>query len=257
MASVGSLFLVLGLTSGSGAGLAETTAAKTVDRSALNGQDREVMRESGYLAGHPDRRYQRLGYEARKQGRMGKAREYFLRAARYADKLSQGVYAEMLWSGEGGEADRALAYAWMDLAAERGAPLLIARREQYWTELSPAERERALDEGRAIYAEYGDEAAKPRLEREMRWHLKQATGSRLGKPTGPVQICLEGQYVTGDRETGIEIECKGGSVDGTQYYADKYWKPEAYWRWQDRILGTPERKEKVEVGAPRQLTPGD
>lgn len=257
MASVASLFLLLGLTSGGGAVLAETNAAKAVDRAALNGQDREIMRQSGYLDGHPDRRYQRLGYEARKQGRMGKAREYFLRASRYADKLSQGVYAEMLWNGEGGAADRALAYAWMDLAAERGAPLLLARREQYWAELTPDERRRALEEGRAVYAEYGDEAAKPRLEREMRWHLGQATGSRLGKPTGAVQICLEGHYAIGSRETGIEIECKGGSVDGTQYYADKYWKPEQYWRWQDRILAVPEPKGTVEVGAPRQLAPGD
>ena len=249
--------LFLALAAAVGGEPSATVPADAVDLGALDAQDREIMRQHGYLEAHPDRRFQRLGYEARKHGQLEKARGYFRRAARYADKLSQGAYAEMLWNGEGGVADRALAYAWMDLAAERGAPLLAARREHYWAGLSPDERKRAVHEGQAVYAEYGDEVAKPRLELEMRRHLRNATGSRVGKPTGLVRICLEGQYVTGTKETGIEIECKGASVDGSQYYADKYWMPGPYWRMQDRLLSVPETRGNVEVGAPRQLTPGN
>ncbi|HGM5925234.1 TPA: hypothetical protein ACKP5H_003249 [Stenotrophomonas maltophilia] len=56
----------------------------------------------------------------------------------------------MLWNGQGGPADRALGYAWMDLAAERGTEWLVAQRERFWEALSPDERERAVREGRSL-----------------------------------------------------------------------------------------------------------
>jgi TPR repeat protein len=53
-----------------------------------------------------------------------KHREYamqpFRRASFFADQPSQGMVAEMYWNGDGVPCDRALAYARMDLAAERG-----------------------------------------------------------------------------------------------------------------------------------------
>ena len=56
----------------------------------------------------------------------------------------------------------------MDLAAERGTEWLVVQRERFWEALSADERERAVREGRALYAEFGDPAATPRLERELR-----------------------------------------------------------------------------------------
>src|SRR3546814_13111981 len=78
------------------------------------------------------------------------------------------MYALMVGQGEGGITDRAQAYAWMDLAAERGYPELLAQREQFWRALSSDERARAREIGESLYATYGDAVAKHRLERELR-----------------------------------------------------------------------------------------
>lgn len=222
---------------------ADTVAA--VDLGVVDDADRELMTMEAYLDGHPDQHFRRLGVEAREHGRLDKAREYFRRAARYADKLAQGVYAEMLWNGEGGAADRALGYAWMDLAAERGAPMLVAHRERFWSELAPVERERALREGRAVYAEYGDEVAKPRLEGVLRRERRSVTGSRTGA-LGMVDICFG--PIAAD---GTCMAPK--NMDASRFFADKHWRAEQYWRWQDDLLRTPQREEKVEVGDPVAL----
>lgn len=150
------------------------------------------------------------------------------RGARYADKLSQAAYAEMLWNGEGGPADRALAYVWMDLAAQRGAPALVVLRERYWHQMGEAERERAVREGEAIHAEFGDASAKPRIERELRRGLAAMNGSGVGD-IGPIEICIES-----DRAG----KC-GAWRRADAYYADHYWQPDAYFRWQDGLLQTP------------------
>src|SRR5687767_3169796 len=83
-------------------------------------EDADIVTSRGFLSSHPDHYYRQLGIQAMADGRNSQARGYFRQAARYADKLSQGALAEMLWRGKGGDADRALGYAWMDLAAERG-----------------------------------------------------------------------------------------------------------------------------------------
>jgi len=88
----------------------------------------EIVHTSAFLASHPDLRYRKLAQEAVADGRLEEARTYFRYGARYADKLSQAALAEMWWEGRGGEQDRALAYAWMDLAAERGTDFLLGGR---------------------------------------------------------------------------------------------------------------------------------
>jgi TPR repeat protein len=80
--------------------------------------DDEISSTEGFLNGHPDQRWRRMGLSAYDRKVFGFAREYFRRAARYADKASQAMYAQMLWDGQGGAVDRPLAYAWMDLAAD-------------------------------------------------------------------------------------------------------------------------------------------
>src|SRR3546814_9279963 len=70
------------------------------------------------------------------------------------------MVAEMLWNGDGVERDRALAYAWMDLAAERGYAGFLGLRERYWSALDEAGRARALEAGQEVYAHYGDAAAR-------------------------------------------------------------------------------------------------
>ncbi|KFN50606.1 tetratricopeptide repeat protein [Arenimonas composti] len=182
-------------------------------------RDSTIISSEAFLSGHPDMRWRLAGLEAEKLGRAGDAITYYRRAARFADKPSQGLLAEAYWLGRGVEQDRALAYAWMDLAAERGYPFLLAKREAYWNALSEAERERALELGTALYAEYGDEVAKPRMEQVMRRERRNVTGSRTGH-VGALTIM---------------IPTPGGTrtVDASHYYADKFWNPNLYWRWQD------------------------
>lgn len=225
--------------------LQASQTATGYDASAFKPIDTEIVFTDGYLAAHPDQRFRLLGIEARRAGRLIEAQEYFRRAARYADKLSQGALAEMYWNGEGTARNRALAYAWMDLAAERGAPLLLAHRERYWSQMTLAERNQAVREGTSIYAEYGDAIAKPRLERTLVFTRSRVTGSRVGW-IGNLSICLD-----------LSMGSCGATVTGEQYYADRYWQPEKYWEWQDRILLTPERTGDVKVGPVQPVRPRD
>jgi hypothetical protein len=183
---------------------------------------REVLSSPAFMANHPDMRYRQQGHDAQVAGRLEEARGHFQAAARYADKLSQAALAEMWWNGSGGPADRAIGYAWMDLAAERGTPFLLAQRERYWAALDPAERERAVSEGRALYAQYGDPVAQPRLERELRAGLRNVTGSRTGS------VPRMELYVREHRGAR--------TVDADAFYRDDYWKPTQYWQWKDQEL---------------------
>lgn len=192
----------------------------------LSPLDARIMSRVDYLAFHPDQHNRHLGVQALAAGRDEAARTYFQRAARYADKLSHAALAELWWEGRGGPRDRAMGYIWMDLAAERGTPHLLAKREYYWAQLETAERDRVQREAPAQFALYGDPAAKPRLEAELRRGLAQATGSRTGQ-AGTLEVC-------------IDTDASGACLDwaqGHQYYADRHWQPRAYWLAQDEALG--------------------
>ncbi|WP_043688886.1 sel1 repeat family protein [Luteimonas huabeiensis] len=248
LSRLGALLLALagGQAVAAGPGPAEGADARFVDRQALDGADPEILRSAGFEAAHPDLQFRRLGAEALQAGRLEDARGYFRRAARFGDKLSQAAYAEMLWEGQGGPADRPLGYAWMDLAAERGAPLALAHRERYWHRLDEAERTRALEVGQAVYAEYGDAIALPRLERTMRRVANNVTGSRTGW-VGRVDVSL-----------GMDPGGRTGAPKrGESYYADRYWKIDEYVRWQNEALRTPVPEGRVDVGAPESLPDGD
>lgn len=192
-----------------------------------------VMITAGFLSAHPDLRYRLLGLEKYRQKRYEDAFKFFRRAAFYADKPSQGMVGEMLWNGQGAPQDRALAYAWMDLAAERGYAGFLGLRERYWNALDEAERARAVAEGQAVYAEYGDAAATPRIDTILRRERRHMTGSRTGF-AGNLKI-----YVPGP----------GGyqSIDGSKFYDERYWDPAQYRQWHDSIWSRP-RIGRVDVG---------
>jgi hypothetical protein len=193
-----------------------------------------LMLSAGFLAAHPDLQNRMRGLEAYEAGHYEEALKYYRRAAYYADKASQAMVAEMLWKGEGVTRDPALAYAWMDLAAERGYRGFLRFREQYWQALEEGDRERALDEGRAIYARYGDAAAKPRIAAVLRRALSQTTGSRLGS-VGSLKITVPGPG-------GVPL-----TIDGSTFYDPRYWDPKQYAQWHDRVWMDP-RVGRVEVG---------
>jgi uncharacterized protein len=218
------------------------TVLTLVAPSVLNatGKQTAVVNSSGFMSAHPDIRWRTRGLQAQGDGDHGQALEYYLRAARFADKASAAAIGEMYWMGQGVRRDRSLAYAWMDLAAERHWRLFLVRREGMWSELSDAERQLAIELGRRIYEEYGDAVAKPRLERTLARERRRSTGSRTGS-TGALSI---------------QIPTPSGMVtlDGSQYYAEKYWEPRQYWRWQQEIWA-PELTGQVDVGPIAQATP--
>lgn len=198
----------------------------------------------GFLSAHPDLRWRREGIQAYEKGDYETALAYFKRAARHADKPSQAVVADMYWRGQGTAADRAIGYVWMDLAAERLYQDFVVFRERYWAELSEAERNDAVARGQALYAEYGDDVAKPRLETILRRERRKTTGSRLGF-VGNLTIIPQTGPLAG---TGM-------TLSGEQYYAEKYWEPQRYWQLQDEIWKAPLRG-RVRVGDPERA-PGD
>jgi uncharacterized protein len=188
---------------------------------------------AGFLSHHQDIKYRLLGLEEYKKQNFEKALRYFRRASFFADKPSQGMVAEMYWKGEGAPRDPVQAYAWMDLAAERGYRGFICLRERYWSSLSETERARAIQEGQAVYARFGDAAAKPRYELGLRQGRREMTGSRTGFR----------------RNVQIEIQSPAGSqsIDGSKFYDERYWDAKKYWAWQDKIWMKP-RIGNVSIG---------
>jgi hypothetical protein len=180
--------------------------------------DENIISSATFLSSHPDLRHRLLGVRAYADGDDAAAFEHFKRAARYADKPSQAMVGEMYWAGRGVATNRVLAFVWMELAAERGYKVMLAQRQRFLAGLSDAEREEAVRLSRDLFAEYGDAAAKPRMERQLRAGLRNTAASRTGF-TGNMQIRMPGPY--GDI-----------TLDGSQLFADKYWKAEDYWTWQ-------------------------
>lgn len=228
----------------------QAVASDREPAAAQHPDDAVVMRSVHFQDAHPDQRFRALGIEAQRNGRSAQARRYFRTAARYGDKLSQAALAEMHWSGQGGARDRALGYVWMDLAAERGTPWLLQLRERYWREMNDAERARAVREGGALAAEFADAVAKPRLEAEMRRVRNTVTGSRLGWVSSGLDL-----HETASLKD-IDAGRSAPPVDSDTYFADRYWQPDAYWRWQDQVLRAAPRRQEVEVGTPQNL-PGN
>ncbi|MDG2517766.1 hypothetical protein [Lysobacter soli] len=192
-------------------------------------------------ANFPNERNRLFASEAAAQGRWDDALRLFTTAARYADKYSQHRISLMYWHGVGVERDPALAYAWADLAAERMYPSFVVLREKMWLELDEARRERALREGAALYARFGDEVAKPRLAAEITRQNTQITGSRVGYTDGRL-------YVHAPAPGANTIEDTQGGFDLRAMYAPWRLDPERYWAVEDAIW----KDGSVEVGPARK-----
>lgn len=192
----------------------------------------DLLNQPGFLRFHPDLRHQRSGMDAWDRGDAHRAFDEFRQASRYGNKLTQAMVAEMLWTGQGTVQDRALGYAWMDLAAERGYAAFLGLRERYWDQLDAEERERALVVGKEVYAEYGDAVAKPRLEAVLRRGRGKSTGSRVGAHRSAVEVYTDIRYSPMSPNLLGPTSAAARHFD---YYDDRYWVPERYWRWQDRL----------------------
>ncbi len=192
------------------------------------------LHSAGFLRGHPDLRFRRNGLDSLDAGRATEAFGFFQRAAQYGDKPSQAVIAEMLWDGRGVARNRMLAYAWIDLAAERGYTSFLALRERYWAAMDEGERAKALIIGNEVFAQYGDAVAKPRLAGALRRARNSMTGSRTG-------MKLDMKIYAGASEGSDQL-------DSRLFYDDRFWNPEQYHAlmdraWKTRRIGSVRRDE--------------
>jgi len=193
---------------------------------------------AGFLNFHPDLQYRGYGVDAYGKKDYARAMTLFRRAAHFADKPSQAMIGELYANGEGVPRDMAMAYAWMDLAAERGYLGFVTLRERYWKQMSAAERERALVEGQAVYEKFGNAAAKPRFATQLRRGFKSGVGSRTG--------------FAGNQKINVPGPMGQDTIDGTTFKDIAYWDADKYWAMQDRIWRDP-AGAKVRVGNPETL----
>lgn len=217
-----------------------------------------LLNDRQIVAAHPDLFYRDLGVRAYKDGDKQRAVDMFLRAAGYADKPAQAMLASMYWHGDGVAIDRPRGYAWMDLAADRGYKDLLVQREQFWAQLDASGRQRAIAEGRQIYAEYNDEQGLRKLDQELQRTANKATGSRTGFGGNNLTVRMRG----GAAGPGLKPKLDGGPtvlggtpVRGIDYYSPMLWSAAPYAKLKDRVweyahseIGT------VEVGPLQSLS---
>ena len=214
-------------------GLGAAVASTPSWRDDIVATDDVVVMDQGYLDAHLDQQFRARGVELLGSGRGAEVVRNLRRAARYGGKPSQALLGALLWEGVEVAMDRATAYAWMDLASERGYCEHLVTREQYWKELTPAERALAVKVGGPIYDVYADVVAKPRLNRQLRHAVRSITGSRTGF-VGNLSIIPMGRY--------------SGDVDGNRFYDRRHWDPKHYWRVQDQLWNPHAPRGNVEVG---------
>lgn len=211
-----------------------TAGAATAAAAELNKEDDPfIVTSESFLAGHPDMLWRSRGVLKYQDHRYREAVSDFRDAARYADKPSQAMLAMMLWNGDGVDVDRVQAYAWIDIASERGYPAFVATRDKFWAALNDDERRRALELGRELREKYGDEHARSRQSLTMTRAKIGTTGSHLGY-AGNLDVRLLGP------------DGRTRRFSGSEFYASRYWSPKEYWAWQD-LIWAPSQGE-VDVG---------
>ncbi|HWS28373.1 MAG TPA: hypothetical protein VN259_17565 [Xanthomonadales bacterium] len=211
--------------------------------------DPNVWQSAHFQRAHPDLKHRVQGQNLLQDGRVRAALSEFGEAAHWGDKLSQAMVAEIYWEGQGIGADRARAYAWMDLAAERQFLAFVAKREKYWAQLTEAERQQALSIGAQLYAEYGDDVALPRLEARIN-REREPTGSRTGFSGNGMVVMPElgGSFLTLSI-IGLRPQLFGGvQVPLYAFYAPQLWRFDKYVNWQADQLELA-RRGVVRVGA--------
>ena len=97
----------------------QALAAQEVTK-PISRKQQATLSSAVFLNAHPDMKHRKQGWDAYAEGDFALARAQFLKAAWYGDKPSQAMLAEMDWKGVGAAVDRAAAYTWADIAAERG-----------------------------------------------------------------------------------------------------------------------------------------
>ena len=129
----------------------------------------------------PGQRFMILAQRAYKAGMHEGALAHYKAAARWADKFAQYNVGIMHLRGEGTDYDPLRGWAWLEVSAERGYPQFEDAADSLWALFNESERNRA----RAILEQevlphFSDDQTLERTAREMRFRLRDATGTRTG-----------------------------------------------------------------------------
>ncbi len=118
----------------------------------------------------------------------------------------------------------------------------------------PAGSERALVVGQELCARYGDDVARPRLGHQLRRQAAKQTGvgaaatTILAMQPGGVTVkrANASQDFEGDQQAPLV------AITGDKYYDPLYWRPEMYFRHQDRTwrVGVTEVREGATTVGP-------
>jgi hypothetical protein len=211
----------------------------------------DVWQNEHFRRSHPDLMHRLAGQAHFEDNELEQARAEFALAAGFGDKLSQAMLGEIYWEGHGVNADRSLAYAWMDLAAERGFVSFVAKREQYWQALAPDERVRALELGSTLYQSNGDQVALPRMGMKLKQGLYGSLAAKhgAGLGRGTVILPVNGSRVTmrGGAPGAGPVVSGGLQLEFGAYFAREFWRLDQYVAWQEAQLELA-RRGMVEVG---------
>lgn len=170
------------------------------------------------------------------------ALKYFKIGAYYADKLSQLSIGLMYANGDGVKKDAETAYAWLNVAAERGYPEFVATRDRVKASLTPAQLQDAQKRVADVQARYGDAVAKPRMEQQLRFGMERMTGSRTGFDFGALHMAAKQNCGTGKSIGDQAVPVAG--CGGADIYSRWRWEPKRYFAMRDA-----QWKATVSVGA--------
>lgn len=194
---------------------------------------------------HPDLFGEFAGVRRYAHHQYAEALKYFEVGAYYADKFSQLSIGLMHLNGEGVRKDPVTAYAWIDLAAERGYPDFVATRDRVLAQLTPAQRDQAQALRDKLAQKYADAVAKPRMEQQLRMGAAQMTGSHTGFDSGVQHATMKQNCGIGAVIGGVSVPvagCGGGDI-----YAKARWEPDQYFASRDA-----QWKATVSVGSIEQ-----
>ena len=147
-------------------------------------QQELVAMNNSSTNGHPDLFGQYTGWRLYADHDYAGAIKYFTMGAYYADKVSQLCLGLIYLNGDGVARDPVKAWAWLNLAAERGYPEFVATRNRAWAGLDAGQRTQAEAEAKTLAATYGDKVAQPRMLAVLRRAASERTGSRTGFDAG-------------------------------------------------------------------------
>ena len=171
-------------------GLAAAASASASAGSPLPPQDSAFIQQelvamnNSSTNGHPDLFGQYTGWRLYADHDYAGAIKYFTMGAYYADKVSQLCLGLIYLNGDGVARDPVKAWAWLNLAAERGYPEFVATRNRAWAGLDAGQRTQAEAEAKTLAATYGDKVAQPRMLAVLRRAASERTGSRTGFDAG-------------------------------------------------------------------------